>query len=195
MSLEQNIEKILKIKTTGRDDSNSNLTNYPYEATSYSVLQHLINSNLITKNDVVIDFGCGKGRVDFYLSFYLKCRTIGIEYDQRLYNRAISNLESSKNNRVSFINCCASSYVINDDSTTAYFFNPFSIYILKSVLENIKNSLLKIKREFKLFFYYPSESYISVLDNTEYLIRDIVIDCDNILKDDREYIVVYKFNL
>ena len=51
MSLEIELDKILKIKTTGRDDTNSNYLNFPYEPTPYVVLQSLINTGYITKKD------------------------------------------------------------------------------------------------------------------------------------------------
>ena len=49
-------DKLLKIKTTGRDDSNSDQYRYPYEPTPYSVLERLSNSGLIGKKDVVLDY-------------------------------------------------------------------------------------------------------------------------------------------
>ena len=84
-------DKLLQIKTTGRDDSNSDQYRYPYEPTPYSVLERLANSGLIRKKDVVLDYGCGKGRVDFFLSYQTKANTIGIEYDERIYESAIEN--------------------------------------------------------------------------------------------------------
>ena len=62
-------DKLLKIKTSGRDDSRSDQFRYPYEPTPYSVLERLANSGYLGKKDVLIDYGCGKGRVDFYLSY------------------------------------------------------------------------------------------------------------------------------
>lgn len=44
-------DKLLKIKTTGRDDSNSDQYRFPYEPTPYSVLERLANSGLIRKKD------------------------------------------------------------------------------------------------------------------------------------------------
>ena len=72
-------DKLLKIKTTGRDASNSDQYSYPYEPTSYRVLERLANSGLISKKDVVLDYGCGKGRVDFFLAYQTKANSIGIE--------------------------------------------------------------------------------------------------------------------
>ena len=43
-------DKLLKIKTTGRDDSRAVQYRYPYEPTPYMVLERLANSGLIRKN-------------------------------------------------------------------------------------------------------------------------------------------------
>ena len=40
-------DKLLKIKTTGRDDSRSDQHRYPYEPTQYCVLERLANNGLI----------------------------------------------------------------------------------------------------------------------------------------------------
>ena len=105
MDLEIELDRFLKIKTNGRDDSLSNFTNYPYEATPYIVLQTLANSGYIGKQDKIIDYGSGKGRVSFYLSFATKAKTIGIELGERLYNSSIENHKKCiSSNRVEFIN-------------------------------------------------------------------------------------------
>ena len=93
--LEYTWDKLLKIKTTGRDDSNSDQYRFPYEPTPYSVLERLANSGLIRKKDTVLDYGCGKGRVDFFLSYQTKAHTIGIEYDARIYHRLLENQDFS----------------------------------------------------------------------------------------------------
>ena len=59
-------DNLLHIRTTGRDDSHSDQYRYPYEPTPYSVLERLANSGYIGKKNTVIDYGCGKGRVDFF---------------------------------------------------------------------------------------------------------------------------------
>ena len=60
---EQEWDRLLNIKTTGRDDTISDFTRYPYEPTDYSVLEQVANTGLIRKNNTLIDYGCGKGRV------------------------------------------------------------------------------------------------------------------------------------
>ena len=196
MDLEVELDRFLKIKTNGRDDSNSNFINYPYEATPYSVLQVLANSEHIRKKDKIIDFGCGKGRVSFYLSYSRKVRMIGVEYDERLYNSALENKKRCiSSNKVEFVYSNASEYKIDSDVTGAYFFNPFSVEILKEVINNIKKSKLESDREFKLFFYYPSKEYLEYLSSDSNIIFIEDLDCHDLFSeyDERECIKVYKF--
>ena len=96
-------DKLLRIKTTGRDDSMADQYRYPYEPTPYSVLERLAGSGYISKRNVLLDYGCGKGRVDFYLSYQTRCRTMGIEYDPRMYERALSNQQTAVSGRESFL--------------------------------------------------------------------------------------------
>ena len=74
--IESQWDKLLKIKTTGRDDSRSDQYRYPYEPTQYLVLERLANSGLISKKNTVLDYGTGKGRVCFYLSYQTRCRSV-----------------------------------------------------------------------------------------------------------------------
>ena len=86
--IESQWDKLLKIKTTGRDDSRSDQYRYPYEPTQYLVLERLANSGLISKKNTVLDYGTGKGRVCFYLSYQTRCRSVGVEYDERIFSAA-----------------------------------------------------------------------------------------------------------
>ena len=161
---ETNWDKLLKIKTTGRDDSNSNQYNYPYEPTPYPVLERLANSGLITKKDVILDYGCGKGRVDFFLSYQTRAKSVGIEYDDRIYAMATENRKQAVSaGKVSFLLQEAEEYEVPPEVTGCYFFNPFSVEILKKVIARIVESYYLQPREILLFFYYPSDEYIAYL--------------------------------
>ena len=91
MDKESTWDKLLQIETSGRDDTNSDEYRYPYEPTPYCVLERLADSELFGQNTVVLDYGCGKGRVDFFLSYRAKAKTIGIEYDEHIYSSTLSN--------------------------------------------------------------------------------------------------------
>jgi len=66
--------------------------------------------------------------------------SIGIEYDERLYERAIVNGESpAAKNRVSFVLGDAATYTLPDNADRCFFFNPFALHTIKRVLGNINN--------------------------------------------------------
>ena len=86
--------RLLRIKTAGRDDSSADQYRYPYEPTPYSVLERLAGSGWIRKGNILLDYGCGKGRVGLFLSCQTRCRSIGVEYDPRIYEKALENQSS-----------------------------------------------------------------------------------------------------
>lgn len=192
--LVKNLEKILKINTTGFDKSRSDTYRYPYEPTPYCVLERLANSGYITKKNTLIDYGCGKGRVDFYLSYQTKCKSIGIEYDDRIYERAMDNRENTVvKNRVEFVMTDATTYRIPKEVDRLYFFNPFSLELLKSVMERVMESYYENPREMILMFYFPSDEYVSYLTcETELDFLD-EIECDDLFEENksRERILMF----
>lgn len=50
---------------------------------------------MIGKEDLLIDYGCGKGRVGFFLSYETKCHSIGVEYNNRIFESAKKNMEGA----------------------------------------------------------------------------------------------------
>ena len=187
-------DKLLQIKTTGRDDSNSDQFRYPYEPTPYVVLERLANSGLIRKKDVVVDYGCGKGRVDFYLSYQTKAHTIGIEYDERIYQGAIENQNTAVSKmRTDYVLARAEEYEVPAEVNRFYFFNPFSVELLRKVMARIMDSYYLNPREMLFFFYYPSEEYISYLMTTDELEFYDEIDCMDLFEgnDLRERIIIF----
>ena len=187
-------DKFLQIRTMGRDDSNADQYRYPYEPTPYSVLERLANSGLIRKGDTLLDYGCGKGRVDFFLSYQTRCQSIGIEYDARVYDKALQNKETAiSSGRVTMELANAEDFIVPEIVDRIYFFNPFSVEILQKVICKILDSYYEKMRSIQLFFYYPSDEYISYLmtvDELEFLDE---IDCRDLFpgSDPRERIVIF----
>ena len=196
MNIDERIwDKLFKIKTTGRDDSKADYYNYPYEPTPYGVLERLGNSGWIKKKDVILDYGCGKGRVGFFLSYQTRAKAIGLDYDERMYEKALENKKTAlSGNRVSFKLGSAEDFEVPTMVTRCYFFNPFSVEILKKVMARITDSYYQEPREILLIFYYPSEEYISYLmtqDNVEFVDE---IDCTDLYayEDEREKILIFQ---
>ena len=186
-------DKLLKINTTGRDDSKADEYRYPYEPTPYCVLERLSDSGLICKGDTVLDYGCGKGRVDFFLSHQTQAETIGIEYDERIYALAIENQKTAAS-RAAFILARAEAYEVPQEVNRCYFFNPFSAEILHKVMARILESYYENPREIFLFFYYPSEEFISYLMTVDELEFYDEIECDDLFEgnDIRERIMIFQ---
>lgn len=192
---ENSWDKLLQIQTCGRDETNADEYHHPYEPTPYTVLERLVNSGLITQADAVLDYGCGKGRVGFFLSYRTKAKTIGIEYDDRILDIALENQKSTISRvKPDFVLTRAEEYEVPPDVNRCYFFNPFSVEILRKVMARIIESHYEHPRELFLFFYYPSDEYISYLMTVDELEFYDEIECDDLFEghDMRERIMIFQ---
>lgn len=150
----------------------------------------------ITKKNKLVDYGCGKGRVGFYLSYQTRCRSVGIEYDERIFQDAESNRERSVSGRRTEFECRnGESYQPPADADRFYFFNPFSVELFRKVLGRIRSSYYENPREILLFFYYPSDEYVAFLMTGELTFLD-EIDCRDLFSgdDERERILIFKMD-
>ena len=185
----------LRIQTCGRDELGADEYHHPYEPTPYSVLKRLVNSGMIRSGDVVLDYGCGKGRVGFFLSYRAKAKTIGIEYDARIYRDALENQKTTISRiKPDFVLTRAEEYEVPFDVNRCYFFNPFSAEILHKVMARICDSWYEHPREIFLFFYYPADEYISYLMTVDELEFYDEIECDDLFEgnDPRERIMIFQ---
>ncbi len=188
-------DRMLKIKTTGRDDSHADAYCYPYEPTPYCVLERLANSGLIQKKKKLLDYGTGKGRVCFFLSYQTRCQSIGIEYDERIFAGAEENKEHAvSGGRTQFVLANAENYEVPMDVSFCYFFNPFSVEILKRVVARILDSYYANPRPLQLLFYYPSDEYVSWLMTQDEILFSDEIDCRDLFdgEDRREKVLIFE---
>lgn len=175
---EQDYEKLLNIKTSGDQKVLYESLHYNrYEPTSYEALEILTEQYNFTVGDSVVDFGCGKGRINFYLNHFFYSTVTGIEMNKFFYEEALDNKKSflkiNKNrvDKVNFVNCLAERYEISSSDNKFYFFNPFSMQIFAKVVKNILVSLEKHERPVDIILYYPSDDFIFFLEsNTPFLL-------------------------
>ena len=191
---EKGWDGLLNIQTCGRDDSHADEYRHPYEPTPYCVLERLAESGLVGEEDTVLDYGCGKGRVSFFLSRESGAKTIGIEYDRRIYEDALANRETAAStDKPAFVLTKAEAYEVPAEVNRCYFFNPFSEEILHKVMARILESYYAQPREILLFFYYPADGYISYLMTVEELEFYDEIECDDLFgADPRERILIFQ---
>ena len=185
-------DQLLRIKTCGRDEEGADEYHHPYEPTPYSVLERLAESGFFGRDDVVLDYGCGKGRVGFFLSFRTKSKAVGIEYDERIFREALENRKTARG-KPDFVLTRAEIYEVPAAINRCYFFNPFSAEILHKVLARILESWYENPREIFLFFYYPSDDFMAALMAVEELEFYDEIECDDLFPGDaRERIMIFQ---
>lgn len=187
-------ERKLNIDTLSARHEKDDKNHSRYEPTPYSVLERLSESGLIGPDDILVDYGCGKGRVGFFMTHAVNCGSIGVEYDENLIKDAEKNLlsYSGRRDKMHFVCENAESYVVGNASCF-YFFNPFSVKILFSVLGRIYDSYYENPRKMLLFFYYALDSYRTELLNEVNLKFEGEIDCMDLFHnaDEKEKILVF----
>lgn len=196
---EQYYENKLNIKTVGKQNLEEASIHYNrYEPTEYEALEKLCEEYKLNSNDSVVDFGCGKGRLNFYLNYLFKCKVTGIEMNNYLYKQAINNKKSYLKKykvceeEIKFICTFAEKYEIKVIDNKFYFFNPFSVEIFMKVIDNIIGSAYEKKRCIEIILFYPSDEYMFFLN--EYTLFELKkeIRLDNYDKDVRNKFLIYK---
>lgn len=185
--IERAYDEHLGIHTRGISQWQDNSPHYNrLEPTPYKALDKLTESYSLCKKDKLVDFGCGRGRVLFYMHSKFETPVVGIDYDSKSYEEAISNkysyLDKQKNINapILLVNGLAQAYEIKDDENKFYFFNPFSIKIFKLVVNNILESVKIHKRHVDIILYYPLAGFK--------LIKQIPLEN---LKDKEEAFLIY----
>ena len=99
---------------------------------------------------------------------YLDGKTIAIiGYGSQGHAHAL-NLKESGAQNVHFLHQDAETYEVQT-ADCFYFFNPFSVTILRPVIRRILDSFYEYERSMKLFFYYPSDETVAYLMSEEEL--------------------------
>lgn len=189
-------EKHLHVHTTGRDETDSDNHRFPYEPTPYPVLERLAESGYVNKDNHILDYGCGKGRVCFFLASECGCRATGIDFSVKLIQDAEDNRKQFPWKRQVQFQCCSAEQYNLEDEDSIFFFNPFTERTLRAVLGQILKSWHRKSRKIRLFCYYPSDEFVSCLmtePDVEFLDE---IDCRDLFdgNNQRERILIFEMN-
>lgn len=176
-------DTLLNIQTAEQKGFTQNIHYHRYEPTSYYGLEVLFNEYELERADSVVDFGCGKGRLNFYIHYRFGARTTGIEMDEKLYKLAMENRDRyakkmrKGSNEISFYLGIAEEYLIESNQNIFYFFNPFTVQIFIKVVNNILLSIEERPRKVDIILYYPSQEYIHFLERQTpfVLMKEILI--------------------
>lgn len=163
---ERKYDRSLQIKTVGIREWSEKERHYNrYEATPYAALEKLFQKYKLDKNDRVVDFGCGRGRVTFYIHHRFKIPVTGVEAHDKTLEEALINKKMYRKKRqhikapITLEYALAEQYEIAKEDNCFYFFNPFSLQIFKKVIMNILKSMREYERTVELILYYPLTSF------------------------------------
>lgn len=173
---------------------------FRYEPTGYSGLICAFDAleGVMTKYDRLVDFGCGKGRVLFYVNQRFQCEVCGIEVDESLYELALDNREyyntrfRGSREQVEIICGKAEEYEVHPEDTIFYFFNPFEINIFQQVISNIIQSVKAHPRRIYIMMYYPKKEYRTHMRRVNFSLYAIV-KLPNYDVDWDEKVVIYQY--
>ncbi len=170
---EKDYDRLLRIKTIStREWVNQSIHYNRYEATPYLALEALFHEYELNGTDTVVDFGCGKGRLPFYLHNRFQVSATGVEMSGQLYQEALENQASYMQKgmkiggSIRFERRLAEEYEVEQGDNRFYFFNPFSIHIFMKVVDRILQSVEQKKRSVDIILYYPTTEYIQFIETS-----------------------------
>ena len=186
---EREWDRALRIQTIGRADE-TGAKYMPYEPTPYPVLERLAASGFLRPDDHLLDYGCGKGRVAFFLAARIGCRVTGIDHSEKLVAMAEANrARAACAARTRFLRARAEDYEPREENAF-FFFNPFSEAVLRVVLRRVARAR---PRDARLILYYPSDAFLACLAETDWLRPTGEIDCRDLFGGNpRERVVMYE---
>lgn len=196
---EHDYDTLLNIKTGDRQIGFHRSFHYHrYEPTPYAALEEIFRHYELESRDRVVDFGCGKGRLNFFVHHLFQSTVIGVEMNDEFYEDCMRNLSTYREKTkirtgsISFCHCLAEDYEINPADNRFYFFNPFSVQIFIKVINHILLSVESFPRDIEILLYYSSDDYVHYLeDHPLFQLRKEVVLTGEFAKNEYERFLVY----
>jgi SAM-dependent methyltransferase len=126
---------------------------------SYLALSLIFKNEAIDPDDVLVDVGCGKGRViNCWLSRRLSNQIVGLELDPEVAAHTRERLRSYRN-----VTIVAGDGIDNlpADGTLFFLFNPFA----ESVVNRFKERVLQSSRRDRVRIFYYNCVHVDVFEN------------------------------
>jgi SAM-dependent methyltransferase len=132
-----------------------------YEPAGWLTLRRVLRRAEVSKDDVFIDLGSGKGRVLLQAARYPFKRVIGVEISKSLNEIARKNVERSmprlvcKN--IELVTADLAEYEVPDDVTVAFVYNPVRGELFSTLIDKLLASLDRRPRDLRLIYRIPLE--------------------------------------
>ena len=181
-----------EVQTDGRDTFHC----HRYEPASYRVLHTLFEAIPLTEQDTLLDYGSGLGRLGFYTNHRFHNGAIGIELSETFHQAALHNLDQYRGvhrDRLTFIHGKAEDFIIPEEVTLIYCFNPFSTDIFRRVLTNTEKSYENKPRKITLILYYPEDNTVFYIErHTGFRLTNEIAVPELFERDRREKFCIYE---
>jgi len=132
-----------------------------YVPASYWSIRTVLDALKVDSNDVFLDFGSGMGRLIIMAARRPLRRVIGVEISEELNAIARRNVDCAKGRlkcRVDIITSDAKAFRIPSDVTIVSFYNPFAGDVLRTVMDNLRQSLREAPRNLRVVCLIPTQS-------------------------------------
>jgi SAM-dependent methyltransferase len=145
-----------------------------YEPSLYRSIHKILRIIKAAKeDDVLLDYGCGKGRVLVVAAQYPFQKVIGVELNPELSNIARDNIQKARVKLrckdIQVITADATSYLVPPEVNFFFFFYPFTGEIMSRVIDNIHTSLISNPRDITILFIPAFNNPLTILDNCTWL--------------------------
>jgi cyclopropane fatty-acyl-phospholipid synthase-like methyltransferase len=160
--LDSAIDRRLGVTTTGVTASAEQVgKGLPYEPVRWVVIARLLRDLRLTREDVLLDAGCGKGRIVLRAAIGTPVRrAIGFDIATPLVEVAKRNAERTAgrigDTEVDLEVADATTREIPDDVTVVVLNNPFLGDVLERFLDRVYDSLARRPRRLRLLYVWPA---------------------------------------
>lgn len=141
-----------------------------YESKSYYLNWLYLRPTRLGAEDVVYDIGCGAGRLLFVAALCGVKRCVGLELSERLSELARMNAAKIRLPHPPIeIRQADASKEDYSEGTVFLFCNPFGALTLKTVLDQIRCSLIANPRRIRLMYIHPESDHRELFSRTDWL--------------------------
>jgi cyclopropane fatty-acyl-phospholipid synthase-like methyltransferase len=133
-----------------------------YQPSGDTWLWRALRGLLVTREDVFLDYGSGKGKVVLQAALrYPFSKVIGVDISEELTSIGRSNVEGLRSRfraaEVELVVADAAEWPLPDEVTYVYMYRPFKEALFETVLERVNESLRRKPRKLTLAYAYPEQ--------------------------------------
>jgi SAM-dependent methyltransferase len=136
-------------------------------SSDYQILAFVCNYLQLTNKDVLVDVGCGKGRVLAYLANHYRLpRLIGLEINPLVAKRTAERFAAYPQVKIA---CCDAINHLPIEATTFFLYNPFT----EERMRDFEARLRHYKNHGKIRIIYQNAAWIECFSTKHWKMADI----------------------